>query len=151
MQLYMWSRRPLTAGVGWTPRMTDSSKLQLGRALLALFTVALLVVTFYFPLIGLGYALDREADFESRRDGALLVLPSVVLLLLLAGLMPFARGRSLLWLGIGANLLLLAPVIACARMGFPAAFGVLAAIAYSGTWWRLIRAKIGQRSVRLAG
>lgn len=130
--------------------MTYSSKLQLGRALLALFTVALLVVTFYFPLIGLGYALDRTADFQSRWEGVLLLLPSVVLLLLLVGLLPFVRGRSLLWLGIGANLLLLAPVIACVRMGFPSAFGLLAAIVYSGAWWWLVQAKI-ERSARPAG
>ena len=130
--------------------MTHSSKLQLGRVLLGLFTVMLLAVTFYFPLIGLGYALDRTADFQSRGEGVLLLLPSVVLLLQLVGLLPFVRGRSVLWLGLGANLLLLAPVMACVRMGFPAAFGLLAAIVYSGTWWWLVQAKI-ERSARPAG
>jgi hypothetical protein len=113
------------------------------RGAFALFTIVVLVVTFYFPLIGLGYALDGSADLHSRGEGLLLLSPSVALSIFLAGLLPVLRACSLLSLGLVASLVLLAPAVACARMGFPAAIGSLCAIVYAGTWWLLIRSKLG--------
>ncbi len=39
---------------------------RISRGIFAAVTVVLLVVTFYFPMIGLGYALDSSAERDSR-------------------------------------------------------------------------------------
>jgi hypothetical protein len=38
-------------------------------SLLALFTLVILVITFYFPLCGLGLVLDRSAALSDRWEG----------------------------------------------------------------------------------
>jgi hypothetical protein len=112
-------------------------------AAFAIFTLAVLVITFYFPLYGLGAALDSSASFSDRWEGAVIALPSASLLVFLIGMIPQLRGLVLLLTGIGATLLLVPPVIACARMGFPAALGCVAAVAYSGLWWHLAKPRFG--------
>jgi hypothetical protein len=116
--------------------------MKLSRAIFALFTIIVLAVTFYFPLIGLGYALDSSADLQSRGAGLLFLLPSVAMLLFLGGLLPRIRARSLWYLGFVASLALLAPAVACARLGFPAALGSLCAVTYAGIWWFIVRSKL---------
>lgn len=125
--------------------MTDSAT-TISRGLFSLFTAAVLVITFYFPLIGLGYAMNSAGDFESRINGVLLFLPSVAVLILLVGMFPPIRGRRLLLLGIGGSLLLLPSIVACALLGLPAAFGALAGLAYLAVWWFLARAKLSPRT-----
>jgi hypothetical protein len=143
--LYILSHRPLSqVRQANSNAMTDSHAIKVGRGLLAVLTMAVLLVTFYFPLMGLGYAMDASADVQSRWEGILLMLPSFVLLLFFFGLLPPVRGRSLLWLGIVANVLLLPPVAACVRMGFPAAIGLFVAIIYVGTWWLLAKSKLAR-------
>lgn len=121
--------------------MTDAAK-TIFRGLFSAFTAGVLVVTFYFPLIGLGYAMDSSADFQSRATGVLLFLPSVAILILLFGMLPRVRGGRLLLLGMGGSLLLLPPIVACAYLGLPAGFGSLAGLVYLALWWFLARAKL---------
>ena len=102
----------------------------------------ILLITFYFPLYGLGVVLDKSATLSDRWEGAVLVLPSASLLAFLIGMLPQLRGPVLLWMGIGATVLLVPPVIACARMGFPAALGCVAALAYTGLWWHLAKSRL---------
>ena len=120
-----------------TPTATKVS-----RALLALFTAFVLVVTFYPAALGLGYALDASADFQSRVGGALFFLPSVALLVLLVGMLPPIRGRMLLWLGVTGSLLPLPSIIASLMLNSAAAFGALVGLLYLGTWWLLAWPKV---------
>lgn len=115
------------------------------RFALALFTLAFVVVTFYFPIYGLGTALDQSKSFAERWEGSMMVLPSVALLLFLAGMFPTLRDPVLLWLGIAATLMLALPAIQFARSGFPAAFGFIAALVYSGAWWFLAQSRLSLR------
>ena len=108
----------------------------------AIFTLVVLVITFYFPLYGLGVMLKGGASLSDRWEGAVLALPSASLLAFLIGMIPQLRGPTLQWMGIGATLLLVPPVITCARMGFPAAWGCVAAAAYSGLWWHLAKSRL---------
>ncbi len=112
------------------------------RFALALFTLAFIVVTFYFPLYGLGTVLDQSKSFAERWEGSMMVLPSIAMLLFLAGMFPTLRGPVLLWLGIVATALLALPAIQFARSGFPAAFGCIAALIYSAAWWRLAQSRL---------
>ncbi len=108
--------------------MKETLALTVSRGLFALFTLAVLAVTFYFPLIGFGYATDTSADLPSRGLGLLLLLPSIAMLLFLFGLLPRVRRRLLRWLGLVATLLVLPPTAACVSRGFPAAIGAVIAI-----------------------
>ena len=110
--------------------------------LFALFTLVVLLITFYFPLYGLGVVLDRGAALSDRWEGAVMMLPSASLLAFLVGMLPQLRGPVLLWTGIGATLLLVPPVIACAKMGFPAALGCIAAVGYASLWWHLAKSRL---------
>ena len=112
------------------------------RGLFALLTAGVLIVTFYFPLIGLGYALDSSADLQSRGIGLLWFLPSVALLVLLVGLLPPARGRVLLWIGVGGTLLLLPSIVAGIWMRYPEIIGSLAGLLYLGVWWFFAHPKL---------
>jgi hypothetical protein len=128
-----------------------SATIKISRGLFAVFTAGVLVVTFYFPLIGLGFALDASADLRSRGTGLLLFLPGVAILVLLLGMLPPVRGRLLLWVGIAGNLLLLPSIAACAWLRFPAKIGLLAGLAYLGAWWFLARTKLPPGSPRTPG
>ena len=122
-----------------------------GRGLFALLTAGVLVVTFYFPLIGFGYAMDASADLQSRGEGLLLFLPGVALLVLLAGMLPTIRGRLLCGLGIGGSLLLLPSLVACAWFHLPGILGGLIGLLYLWLWWFLVRSKLSPRSAPAAG
>ncbi|MDQ1422081.1 MAG: hypothetical protein QOJ52_4043 [Acidimicrobiaceae bacterium] len=119
---------------------------KISRGLFALFTAGFLAVTFYFPLIGLGYALDSSADLRSRGEGLLLLLPTVAISVLLAGMLPPVRGRFLFWLGVGGNLLLLPSLAAGAWLGFPGILGAFVGLVYLAVWWYLARSKLSLRS-----
>lgn len=127
--------------------MTNRAK-TITRALFALFTAAVLVITFYFPMIGLGYALDSSADLESRGTGLLLLLPSLALLVLLVAMLPVIRGRPLLWWGISGSLLILPPITACCWLRGPGLLGLFAGITYLAAWWRLARTRLSCTSPR---
>ena len=122
--------------------MTQPIALKIYRGLLALFTAGALVVTFYLPLIGLGYALDASASLQSRAEGLLFVLPSIAGLLLLVGMLPPIRGRALLSFGITASVLALPPIVTCATAGLAGAIGAMVGVAYIAVWWLLVRSKL---------
>lgn len=109
---------------------------------LALFTMAVLAVTFYFPMYGLGLALDHAKNSSERWEGVGLLLPSAALLVFLAGMYPAFRGTGLLCLGAAATLLLVPTAIVFARSGTPPAYYCMAAIAYSAVWWLLAQPRI---------
>src|SRR6476659_9656231 len=109
----------------------------ISRAVFCFLSAGLLLVTFYFPLIGFGYLTDSSADVQSRATGLLLLLPSVVMLILMVGMMPRVPVRVVWWLGIGGTLLLVPCIAACASLRFPAALGALAGLIYLGIWWLL--------------
>ena len=115
---------------------------KLARGALALFTVALLTATFYFPLIGVGYAIDQSADLKSRGTGLLLFLPSVALLILLAGMMCETRSKPSFWLGIAGTALILPSIGACAILGSWGLIGSAAGLSYLAIWWFLAPAKL---------
>jgi len=93
-------------------------------------------------LYGLGVVLDQNASLSDRWEGAVMMLPSASLLAFLIAMIPQLRGPVRLWTGIGATLLLVPPVISCARMGFPAALGCIVAVAYTGLWWHLAKSRL---------
>lgn len=129
----------------------SSSQNALYRALFALFTAAVLVVTFYFPLIGLGAAMDSSASLQARAASLLWFLPSVAILILLLGMVLPIRGRRLFWLGVAGNLLILPSIITCAWLGPAAIIGALAGLIYLGVWWLLARGKRSLTSAQTSG
>ncbi len=130
--------------------MTNSQN-ALYRALFALFTAAALVVTFYFPLVGLGGAMNSSADLQSRGESLLWFLPSFAILILLLGMVLPIRGRRLFWLGVGGNLLILPSIIACAWLGPAAIIGALVGLGYLAIWWLLARGKLSLTSAQTSG
>ena len=115
---------------------------KLARGALALFTVALLVVTFYFPLIGFGYSIDPTADLRSRGTGLLLFLPSVALVILLAGIVAAVRSKPSFWLGIAGTALILPSIGACAILGWWGLIGSATGLSYLAIWWFLAQARL---------
>ena len=105
-------------------------------------TTVLVVVTFYYPIYGLGMVMNARSDLAERFQGVALFLPSIVMLIWIIGILPLFRGQTLFWLGIGSNVLLVPTLVVLFRMGTPAAFGGLAMIFYSGIWWVLVKARI---------
>ena len=123
--------------------MTGAARLTIWRASLALLTAAVLVVGFYFPLVGFGYAVDASATLSSRVTGLLLFLPAVGLLVLLLGMLPVMRSRVLLAIGIGGSLLLLPSLAACVCwLRFWPEMGALAGLLYLWAWWHLARPRL---------
>lgn len=108
----------------------------------AVFSVLVLVITFYFSIVGLGLLVGAPSANGTRFEGAALLFPSIVLVLWLVGLLPWLRGASLLWLGVGTHVLLLPLIVTLVRMGFPAALGLLVPIGYSAAWWWLVRSRL---------
>lgn len=123
--------------------MTAATKTTVWRVLLALLTAAVLVIGFYFPLIGLGYALNGAETVESRVTGLLLFLPAVGLLVLLVGMLPAIRRAILLSVGIVGSLLILPSLVACAIwLRFWPETGALIGLLYLWTWWHLARPRL---------
>ena len=116
----------------------------IARAVLGAFTVAALIVTFYFPLIGFGYSTDSNADLESRLGGLLLLLPWIGLAVLLWGVIVGVRNNLSFWLGIAGTSLIVPSAITCARFGAWGIVGSVAALSYLAIWWSLARANLPQ-------
>lgn len=115
--------------------------------LFALLTGATLVVGFYFPLIGLGYAMDESGTLASRVTGVLLFLPAVGLLVLGVAMLPAIRGRLLLWLGICGSLSIIPSLAACvAWLRFWPELGALVGLLYLWAWWHLARPRLSTRT-----
>ena len=114
--------------------------------LFALLTAAILVVGFYFPLIGLGSAMDSSETVESRVFGLLLFLPAIGLLVLLVAMLPVIRGRRLLALGIGGSALIVPSLAACGwTLRFGWEMGAVAGGLYLWAWWHLAGPRLGSR------
>ncbi|MEP6809988.1 MAG: hypothetical protein ABI992_07075 [Chthoniobacterales bacterium] len=127
--------------------MTNDARKMVGRVLFALLTAAILVGGFYFPLIGLGSAMDRSETVESRVFGLLLFLPAVGLLVLLVAMLPAFRGRLLLSLGIGGSLCIIPSLAACGwtlRVGWE--MGTVAGGLYLWAWWHLAWPRLGRET-----
>jgi hypothetical protein len=117
--------------------------------LFALLTGGVLIVGFYFPLIGLGYAMDAKETFEYRVFGLLLFLPAVALLVLLVAMLPAIRGRLLLCLGIGGSLLIVPSLAGCVwtlRLNW--VMGAVSGLLYLWAWWHLAAPRLAGARVR---